>query len=368
LLFIGGFSHSALALATLMIVLGGALAFLGHSRTRRALRDMEAMAENALEQQRREQQASHLNGLDQLCAGVLPIWTGQIQLMRGLTEESIATLASRFAGISQSLETVLADSQSGDGMFGLLADAEAQFTAIGESFQQTLAKRMALLDKVTAMAGYTDQLKAMATSVADIAKQTNLLALNAAIEAARAGEAGRGFAVVSDEVRKLSTLSGETGRQINDIVALVSNAIHDSIASSQNFAEEDQSQKLQADAIITGIVARLHGGATELSDAAQLLRSHSQGVGAEVSDVLVALQFQDRVSQVLGHVVSDMSKLQERIADHEKARSTGEGSVAVDAGAWLDELSHTYTVPEQHVVHKGGVATTATTDAEITFF
>jgi methyl-accepting chemotaxis protein len=52
----------------------------------------------------------------------------------------------------------------------------------------------------------------------DISDKIRLLSLNAAIEAARAGEAGRGFAVVADEISKLSDRTGESLKEIFQLI------------------------------------------------------------------------------------------------------------------------------------------------------
>ena len=71
-----------------------------------------------------------------------------------------------------------------------------------------------------------DKISELTNDILGIASQTNLLALNASIEAARAGEMGKGFAVVADEIRELADSSRDTANKIQEISAIVIDAVH----------------------------------------------------------------------------------------------------------------------------------------------
>ncbi|MGI2790938.1 methyl-accepting chemotaxis protein [Bacillus cytotoxicus] len=84
------------------------------------------------------------------------------------------------------------------------------------------------------------QIGAISEAIQSIAQQTNLLALNAAIEAARAGEQGRGFAIVADEVRKLAEQSGESSREIANLIKEIKTDIENTVQSMGYVSDEVQ--------------------------------------------------------------------------------------------------------------------------------
>jgi methyl-accepting chemotaxis protein len=226
-----------------------------------------------------------------------------------------------------------------------------------------------LLREINTLSGHTDALQRMAKDVGDIARQTNLLSINAAIEAARAGDVGRGFAVVAAEVRKLSNLSAETGKKISDTINAVSGAIEHTLSVSRAYAEKDDQLVTQSGEIIGNVVERFQHAATDLADAAEFLRQENHSIGGDVAGVLVALQFQDRVSQILQQVDGETRRLQEQLALNEQAKQIGQPVQPFDVAAWKDEMARAYTMPEQHAVHQGSTPSTASAaPAEITFF
>nr|WP_281171754.1 methyl-accepting chemotaxis protein [Azovibrio restrictus] len=353
----------ALVFAVLLAGGGAGLGFwlaASQDGERRACQAAMAAARSAWQ----AEHTSNIEGLDRLCGNVLPIWSGQVEMARSHTEESITALANRFSDIYQRLETTLASSQgqATHDLVALLNTSQQELNSIIESLRGALVTKESLLGEITGLSQFTEALKSMAREVGEIAKQTNLLALNAAIEAARAGEVGRGFAVVADEVRKLSSLSGETGRKISETVETVNQAIHNTLNISRQYAEQDEATVVSSGQVIERVVSQFRDATGGLSESSQALRAESQHISDELADILVALQFQDRISQVLNHVCQDMGKLKERIIEQERQGQP------IDAGIWLQELSQTYTMPEQHRVHGGQRGQVEAADSEITFF
>jgi len=368
LLATAGASGLNLALATSLLVAGLAAGRLaqaaGRERLRRALEKAESArraAEAAMDEQRND------DGLDALCRSVLPIWSRQIDAARKQTEEAITALSGRFAGISEKLEAAESASRNaagGMGSGGMVATLEAsreELQAITRSLHAAFENKREMLREIACLAGFTEELKKMAADVGSIAGQTNLLALNAAIEAARAGEAGRGFAVVADAVRKLSTQSGETGKRITEKVDAVNAAIAATLEAADQTAKLDETTIHGAESSVAGILGRFSTAAEALGASSEILQRESTGIRGEVADVLVSLQFQDRVSQMLVHIQNDLEKLDQQIS-----ASDGE-MAAFDVEGWLNQLANTYTMVEQHAVHAGG-HDARPQESEITFF
>lgn len=219
---------------------------------------------------------------------------------------------SRFiAEIAANADQAMSDAVSG-----------AEKARLGRQSMDSTTSQMTIMSEqltglsgiIGTLAGHSKEIESIVGTIASIAAETNLLALNAAIEAARAGEEGRGFAVVAGSVRKLAERSGDSARQIGELLGL--------IIAQMDLAEETMNRSTVEMGHGTEMVAAAGSSFSELESAVTGMASQSREISdtvrqlTEIADGLVeAIQSTVSVSNQTAQGAESMSATsQEQLA------------------------------------------------------
>ncbi len=284
--------------------------------------------------------------LTTLLQDVLPAWKHHVDAVKAQTEAAVIQLTTSFAMVLEQLDdagiaTVVHSSQQrGSSNISLLALCERELQPVVGSLTSVIDGKDVMMVNIRNLAQETEALRAMAAEVGSIAAQTNLLAINAAIEAARAGDSGRGFAVVAAEVRKLSQRSAEIGKTIGERVLRVSQTMASTLVSAELSNVQDKEAVTLSGSIVQDVLSHVR----KMGASADAMHKHGLVVRGEVEKLMVAMQFQDRVSQMLVTIDEDMGRLQSTLSE-------GGGGELPSSQEWLSALRKTYTMEDQH--HRG---------------
>ncbi|MCM5682949.1 methyl-accepting chemotaxis protein [Schlegelella sp. S2-27] len=332
-----------------------------------------------LQRREREGLGAYVESRQLFGEAIAPVWAAQIETSRSYMEQAVSALTGRFAGIVDKLDRAVKVSNATTGSVdgasaGLLAvftRSEQRLSQVVVSLESAQQGKNSLAEQVFRLGNFVEELRQMAADVAGIASQTNLLAINAAIEAAHAGESGRSFGVLAQEVRKLSAMSGETGRRIAEKVQLINEAIRSTREAAEASTSEDRETTGASRDAIDAVLGDFRGITEALSSSTSLLKSESIGIQAEVGEALLQLQFQDRVSQILSHVITNIARMPDCLAEHRASFAQTGLLQPLSPQPLLQELESTYAMAEERDVHRQGAkAPQAVADAEtdITFF
>lgn len=296
---------------------------------------------------------------------VLPIWQSHVLSVKEKTEtavaqliESFSSLVNQFDAAGFSSQTNGSSSDQHQSTMHLLDLCRNDLQPLIEQLDKMLNNKSELLDAIGGLAESTADLKDMAHSVGVIAAQTNLLAINASIEAARAGIHGRGFAVVAGEVRRLSQISAETGQTISVRVNEISAVVKETLRAAQKANANDRAILLKSGNVVKDVL----GHVQDLGEAAETMRQQGEVIRNDVENLIVTLQYQDRVSQMLAVLDRDIGKL---ITTYE------ENLAFPDKDQWMKELETYYTMDDQHFNHaqtRPPSKDSGQAETEITFF
>jgi methyl-accepting chemotaxis protein len=141
-------------------------------------------------------------------------------------ESSTAAVTELSASIQQVAENAMEATRRAEQSGTAVSDTIERMTAIRLRVEETATKIKALGQSIKRIGNIVEVIR-------QISEQTSLLALNASIEAAHAGEQGRGFAVVADEVSSLARRVGQSAKDIEDLIATITDQTSDAVQSME---------------------------------------------------------------------------------------------------------------------------------------
>lgn len=302
--------------------------------------------------------------LSEVINEIIEVSNRQIESSRTQTENAITEMSSRFTTLVGRLNYAVeaanlanAELPAEDGsdstlLDNVFTDSRQQLLGVISTLAEALDNRKSSFEQLKALADDTAILTSMAAGVEKIASQTNLLALNAAIEAARAGEVGRGFAVVADEVRSLSIQSGETGRQITETIKHFTASVEQTMEQATQSMEKEMLLEEEGSSTIKTVLESLSWMTKGLSESTEILKDESVEIIKEVNEIIMSLQFQDRTSQILLHVVDGLNEIPKVISDQLEMVKKGEIS-KLNVTEILRTIKLNYTTAEEVSLHHG---------------
>ena len=302
--------------------------------------------------------------LTQLYTECAPVWIRQLETVRGEADTEVGQLARVFGHITQKLDDAiglsgLSPSRSGNAQDEILA-------ALGRNGREleTLVAALRLLQTskqriVQEIGAEAARLKDNASEIRQIALHIRMVALNATIEAARAGAAGKPFAVIVSDMRELAVRTAEA----SELFSRNNDRLHGMIGAA--FREQAQKDSgivsiAGAEELVRKVVASSEAMMRQLTRAIAAMEDERKGVREDISQVLVSLQFQDRVSQILSHVTRNLEDLQGQLRIG-NLDSMGDLQ-------WLERMAGTYSTPEEFDNHTGARLSTVQPGSAVTFF
>jgi methyl-accepting chemotaxis protein len=305
------------------------------------------------------QTESYIATLESLMSEVIPIVSKQIHTSKHHTEQEVFNLTETFSNMTLKIGILLETQKKNDDellISSLLQGVKAILNGVVGGLSELNASDKGITHEVAELSTHTVNLDHMANEVRAVADNINLLSLNAAIEAARAGENGRGFAVVADEIRKLAGSSAETGAKIRKAVQEIDVAMKLALNFAKSTADVGSETIKNSAGYIDDVLSDIETTLNSFKENSQTLTESSEEIQHEIHQAISALQFQDRVTQMLDHAEHNLDDLNGVLLANKDVVHTDRCADLIQKNEILKKMELRYTMPEELINHQAKIS------------
>jgi methyl-accepting chemotaxis protein len=260
-------------------------------------------------------------------------------------------MANRAKQAAQLASTALAGSEVGSGSSSPIEDIQRVLNLQQQEIEEASRATRESSQRLLRIEEHLEKITKEVASIEQLAQRARVVALNGQIEASRLGAAGNSFMVVVEETKELSIHATQTGRTIRDVVECLTREI---VSTSETLREQSDIRHQRVELSHQNaheLLTRLEASHQQLSHSISQTQLMSRDLGADISKSVMAMQFEDRVSQRISHVTAAFQMLAERIRNS----NCCEDNVAVDdqAEELLTQIASKFTMESEHDAIRG---------------
>ncbi|MGD0731330.1 MAG: methyl-accepting chemotaxis protein [Terracidiphilus sp.] len=248
----------------------------------------------------------------------------QLKQTSSQIETSVVDVCKSFQGIAQRAKDAVVRAKGFLTREGQRSSDVQSFESLIENCSGTLVKILNVteeageisrraVERIRQMDNASQSISDAIQQLERIAAGNKILALNARIEAARAGSYGAGFGVVAMEVISQTEKSQKVNARVSQLIVnlrtLAGSTLDDLRRMNENDHKRAQQCRLEVDESLRDLQSA-HG---EMKSILNGMTEEGALLANDIGAAVRGLQFQDRTSQRIAHVVEDLDTLRARL-------------------------------------------------------
>jgi len=239
-------------------------------------------------------------------------------------ESSVVEVCGSFQGIAQRAQQTVAratnflvregDSSSQKQSFeDLIRSCSGTLLRILSTTEEASEISRRAIDSIRKMEEASQMISGALVQLEEIAEGNKFLAMNARIEAAHAGSRGAGFAVVAAEVMEQAAKSREVIDQVAGLIAQLRALAGSTLEDLQRMIDRDHERVRECRREVDDSLRDLEAAYGEMKTMLTGMMEEGTLLASEIGAAVRGLQFQDRISQRIAHVIKDLEELHDRL-------------------------------------------------------
>ncbi len=250
----------------------------------------------------------------------------QLQETSKQIESSVVGICGSFQGIAQRAQETVArtttflseerKSTSQRRSFeGLIQSCGATLVRILNTTEEAGEVSRRAIERIRQMDSASQRISGTLARLEQIAEGNKILAINARIEAAHAGSHGAGFAVVAAEVIDQAEKSRRSIDEVAELIASLRALAESTLEDLQGMIGRDHERAGECRQEVDDSLRDLEATHGEMKAMLTGMTEEGALLASDIGSAVRGLQFQDRISQRIAHVIEDLETLHGKLTE-----------------------------------------------------